>query len=160
MIYFPRNEVVTGLAVGVDDDAVVEPPTPFRHAKPVVFYGSSITEGGCCSKPANAYSAFLSRWLDFDCINLGFSGAARGEPAMADFIATLDMSVFVLDYDHPQLVKKTVETEKRDVAKKECSSTLAFTGFSADGLPWYLGGAGLLGITGILMLIGAKRREA
>ena len=100
MIYFPRNEVVTGLAVGVDDDAVVEPPTPFRHAKPVVFYGSSITEGGCCSKPANAYSAFLSRWLDFDCINLGFSGAARGEPAMADFIATLDMSVFVLDYDH------------------------------------------------------------
>ena len=33
-------------------------------------------------------------------VNFGFSGSARGEPAMARLIATVDMSVFVMDYDH------------------------------------------------------------
>lgn len=100
MIYLPRNEVVTGITIAVDDNAVIEAPTPYKRPVPIVFYGSSITEGGCCSKPANAYNALVCRWLDSDFINLGFSGSARGELAMADYINTLDMSLFVLDYDH------------------------------------------------------------
>lgn len=98
-IYLPRNEVLADIRIEVEDDARVEAPTPYRHG-PVVFYGSSITEGGCGAN-FNSYEALLSRWLDMDFYNLGFSGNARGEQVMADFIAGIkDMKVFVLDYDH------------------------------------------------------------
>ena len=100
MIYLPRNEVITGITVALDDGAAVEAPTPYAHPVPVVFYGSSITEGAHPSMQSNAYTALLSRWLDVDFVNLGFSGAARGELDVADFINTLNMSAFVLDYDH------------------------------------------------------------
>ncbi len=99
-LFLPRNEPVAGIEIELDDGAAVEAPTPYAHAKPILFYGSSITEGGCRSKPANAYNALLSRWLDADYYNFGFSGSARGELAMADYITTIEKSVFVMDYDH------------------------------------------------------------
>ena len=99
-LFLPRNEPVAGIEIELDDGAAVEAPTPYAHAKPILFYGSSITEGGCCSGAANAYNALLSRWLDADYYNFGFSGSARGELAMADYITTIEKSVFVMDYDH------------------------------------------------------------
>lgn len=99
-IYFPRNEQLENIEITVDDDAIVTEPTPYKYSKPVVFYGSSITEAGCSCNSTNAYNAILSRWLDFECYNLGFSGNARGELCMADYINTIDMGVFVYDYDH------------------------------------------------------------
>jgi hypothetical protein len=73
----------------------------------VVYYGSSITQGACASKPGSCYPSILSRKFDCDYINLGFAGSARGEEAMGDYIKELDMSIFVLDYDHnaPNLEK-------------------------------------------------------
>jgi len=65
-----------------------------------LFYGSSITEGSCYSTVSNAYVSTLSRWLDFDFYNMGFSSNAKGELVMADYINTIDMGVFVYDYDH------------------------------------------------------------
>ena len=99
-VYLPRNVHVNNVEIGVDDGATVEPPTPYRYEKPIVFYGSSITEGGCATIHTNAYTAKVARHLDADHVNLGFSGNARGELCMADYVNTLDMSVFVLDYDH------------------------------------------------------------
>jgi hypothetical protein len=99
-VYFPRNEQIETIEITVEDGATVTEPTPYKYEKPVVFYGSSITEGGCSCNSTNAYNAILSRWLDFDFYNLGFSGSARGELAMADYINTIDMGAFVYDYDH------------------------------------------------------------
>lgn len=99
-IYFPRNEQIETIEITVEDGATVTEPTPYKYPKPVVFYGSSITEGGCSCNSTNAYNAILSRWLDFDYYNLGFSGNARGELVMADYINTIDMGAFVYDYDH------------------------------------------------------------
>jgi lysophospholipase L1-like esterase len=99
-IHLPRNEELEDVLISLEDDALLEAPTPYSTAGTLVFYGSSITEGGCASRPANAYTALLSRWLDSDYINLGFSGAAKGEPEMAAYIVSLDMSAFILDYDH------------------------------------------------------------
>ena len=51
--------------------------------------------------------------INFDCdyINLGFSGNAKAEDEIIDYIAELDMSVFVYDYDHnapePEHLKRT-----------------------------------------------------
>lgn len=99
-IYLPRNEELEDVIIELEEEAILEAPTPYTLECPMVFYGSSITEGGCASRPSNAYTALLSRWLDADFINLGFSGLAKGEIEVAAHIATLDMSVFILDYDH------------------------------------------------------------
>lgn len=72
----------------------------YKYKTPVVFYGSSIVNGVGAGRPGSAYSSIISRMLDTDIINLGFAGVAKAEPAMIDYIATLDMSVFVYDYDH------------------------------------------------------------
>jgi hypothetical protein len=83
----------------------------YRSLDPIVYYGSSITQGGCCSRPGNAYQAVVSRRFNIDFVNLGFSGNAKGEAAMAEYIAGLPMSVFVLDYDHnapnPEFLEQT-----------------------------------------------------
>lgn len=99
-VNFPLYNGVKRLQVGFSPQAQLLAPTPFRLAKPILFYGSSITQGGCASRPGNSYCHHLGRRLDAPIINFGFSGNARGELVMAEIIAGLDLSVLVLDYDH------------------------------------------------------------
>ena len=99
-INFPTYSSVNTLFIGLDEKAKVQPPKPYTTEKPVVFYGSSITQGGCASRPGSTYQSILSRRFDFDYVILGFSGSAKAEPTIIDYLAGLDMSVFVQDYDH------------------------------------------------------------
>lgn len=99
-INLPLYSSVSKLYIGLKDDCVLKEAPEYRVKKPVVYYGSSITQGGCASKPGSSYQSILSRRFDCDYINLGFSGNARGEDEMVDYIKGLEMSVFVLDYDH------------------------------------------------------------
>lgn len=99
-INFPLYDGVKKLYIALKQGSVLEAPTPYLHRKPVLYYGSSITEGGCASRPGNSYQAILSRRLDTDHLNLGFSGNGRAEPEMAQYLAGLDVSVFVCDYDY------------------------------------------------------------
>ncbi len=96
----PLYGTVTALSIGLPADAAVTAHKPYRHELPVVFYGSSITQGACASRPGLCYQAYLTRRLDCDYINLGFSGSARGEDAIVNYMASLPMSAFVSDYDH------------------------------------------------------------
>lgn len=100
IIDFPLYNDVDKLFIGLSCEASLEAPSGYRQPLPVVYYGSSITQGGCASRPGNSYQAMLSRALDCDFINLGFSGSARGEQSVARYISGLSMSAFVLDYDH------------------------------------------------------------
>lgn len=99
-IYMPRNSLLQDIEIFVDDNAVVEAPTPYLYNAPIIYYGSSITEGCTANRPSGSYTALLSRWLHADFINLGFSGAAKGEMVMADFIGRLKTPLFVMDYDY------------------------------------------------------------
>jgi hypothetical protein len=99
-IDFPLYDNVTDLYIGLLDTATLSAAPDYTVAKPIVYYGSSITQGGCASRAGNSYQGFISRWLDADYINLGFSGSAKAEQIMCDYIASLDMSAYVLDYDH------------------------------------------------------------
>ncbi|MFA6103489.1 MAG: SGNH/GDSL hydrolase family protein [Victivallaceae bacterium] len=67
---------------------------------PVLFYGSSITHGGCATRTGNNYAAMLCRAVDAPLINLGFSGSGCGEIAIARAVADLKLSAVVMDYDH------------------------------------------------------------
>ena len=100
LMHFPLYNYVEELYVGVKEGSCVEVAPAYAYEKPMVFYGSSITQGGCVSRGGLAYPAYISRWYDCDFINLGFSGNGKGELCMAEHIASLDPLVFVLDYDH------------------------------------------------------------
>lgn len=99
-INMPLYDGVVELYIGLSKDAEIQPAAPYAYEKPVLYYGSSITQGGCASRPGNAYQGFIERKFDTDYINLGFSGSARAEEAMCEYLASLDVSVFVCDYDH------------------------------------------------------------
>lgn len=100
-VNFPLYSPVSEVMVGLDADATLAGGRKYGGAAlPVVYYGSSITQGACASRPGLAYQAIISRRLDLDFINLGFSGNARAEDTMVEYMASLEMSAFVSDYDH------------------------------------------------------------
>lgn len=99
-INFPLYDTVSELYIALKKGATLSAPAPYAIEEPIVYYGSSITQGGCASRPGNSYQAILSRRLNADFINLGFSGSGRGEKPIANHIAGLNMSAFVCDYDH------------------------------------------------------------
>ncbi len=117
-INLPLYSNLTELYIGIDEGATLLPPTPYKHEKPIVYYGSSITQGGCASRPGTCYQGHLERALDSDYINLGFSGNAKGEDAIVDYIASLDMSIFVCDYDHNAPTQEHLEATHLPLYRK------------------------------------------
>lgn len=99
-INFPLYSGVTNLYIGLDETACLEEAPAYANEKPVVYYGSSITQGGCASRPGTCYQPIVARHFNHNFINLGFSGSAKGEDEIAEYIAGLDMAAFVYDYDH------------------------------------------------------------
>ncbi len=99
-LVLPLYNGLERLLIGLPGEAVLEAGRAPRVQEPIVFYGSSITQGGCASKPGSCYSNILARRLDANTVNLGFSGNGKGEENMARYIASLGMSAFVLDYDN------------------------------------------------------------
>jgi len=99
-VNFPLYNNVSAVYISCEEDCALLPPSPEKYPKPIVYYGSSITQGGCASHAGNAYPNIISRRLGTNFINLGFSGSARAESVMMEYLATLDMSIFVYDYDH------------------------------------------------------------
>ena len=99
-LLLPLYSGVWDMQIGLADDCTVEAPVPYKYQTPILFYGSSITQGACASHAGNDYVNTLSRMLDCDIWNLGFSGGAKGEKVIADYMASLDPSIYVLDYDY------------------------------------------------------------
>ncbi len=99
-INFPLYSGVKELYVGVKAGCAIREPKPYKNTKPIVYYGSSITQGGCAARPGTCYEAIISARLNYDYINLGFSGSAKAEDVIADYISALDMHAFVYDYDY------------------------------------------------------------
>ena len=99
-ICFPVCSEVTKLYIGVTDGSKIEHGASYKTTTPVVFYGSSVTQGSCSSHPGNSYENMICRALNCDYINMGFWGNALGEESMARYIAGMTMSAFVYDYDY------------------------------------------------------------
>lgn len=103
LLHFPLYSAVDELYIGLSETAQLRSYTPYTAQVPIVYYGSSITQGGCASRPGNNYPAIVSQKTKRDFLCLGFSGSAHGEQSMAAYIASLPMSVFVMDYDYNDL---------------------------------------------------------
>ncbi len=99
-VNFPVHAVVEKLEIGLKPDAALGEARPYRAIKPIAFYGSSIVHGTAAGRPGLIYPAIISRDLNMDFYDIGFSGQAKGEPTLARWMATLPMSAFVCDYDY------------------------------------------------------------
>lgn len=97
---FPLYSIVESVEIGLQKNAYVGHGKEYNYKKPIVFYGGSHVQGASANKPGNAASHFVGRYFDSDFINLGFSGNALGERRMAEYIATIDASLLIMDYDH------------------------------------------------------------
>lgn len=95
-LYLPLYNGVTSIEIGVNAGARVA-PAPAQPAKPLVFYGTSITQGGCASRPGMSYPAILGRRLDRPIVNLGFASNGTMDMELADLMAELDAAVYVVD---------------------------------------------------------------
>ena len=100
LLYFPTYCGVKSLAIGLDKDAVVEAPRPWKDPRKVIFYGTSITQGGCASHSGADAGALLSRDLDMPVLNYGFSGNGKGEPEIARMLVSIqNPALYILDYE-------------------------------------------------------------
>jgi lysophospholipase L1-like esterase len=100
MLYFPLYDGVTALQIGIDSAAFIAPPAvaaPVRE-KPVICYGTSILQGGCASRPGMAHTNILSRRLNREFINLGFSGNGQLDYEIAEIIAAREAALIILDF--------------------------------------------------------------
>ncbi len=96
-INFPLYRGVKSFEIGLDDDAEIFAPAPHKGGR-ILVYGGSIDQGCAASRPGMAYTNILSRWMDSEFINLGFSGAGRAEDEVALAVREVsDVSMFVIN---------------------------------------------------------------
>lgn len=101
MLYLPLYDGVVSLEIGIDSTAYIKQPVlPYPdNSRPILVYGTSITQGGCANRAGMSYTNILSRKLNREVINLGFSGNGLLDYEIAELMATRsDASLFVLDF--------------------------------------------------------------
>lgn len=112
LINLPLYNGINSIEIGLQQGSTLKAPSPFKKEGTIVFYGTSITQGGCASRPGMSYTNILGRRLHCDVMNLGFSGNGKGEPAMANLINQIpNKSMIVLDYEANTYedIKRTLE---------------------------------------------------
>ena len=127
-LFLPLYDGVTKLEIGIDSDAQIKKATP-NTKKPIVFYGTSITQGGCASRPGMAHTNIISRRLDVDCINFGFSGNGRMEIPIIELISEIKASVYVIECLQNMNIKQVKERVLplvKIIRKKQPSTPIIF----------------------------------
>ena len=123
-LYLPLYDTVTNLQLGLDDDCIFE--EAINKNRPIVFYGTSITQGGCASRPGLVHTNIISRKLDHECINLGFSGNGHLENSVGSIMSNVDASLYIIEcmynVDKDMVTNSTIPLiktiRKNPVAKK------------------------------------------
>lgn len=130
-IYLPIGSPTVVKEITLDAGAKLEAGKVYPQEKPVVYYGSSITQGAQASNPGVAFPCFLGRWLDRDFVNLGFSGNGMGEAALAHAVAEIDAAVYVVDYwanPPPEVYEKTFPEFIAIIRAKHPDTPIVVTG--------------------------------
>ena len=130
MLYLPLYDGVVSIEIGIDASAFIGQPKvdlPQRK-KPVVAYGTSITQGGCASRTGMAHINILSRWLNREFINLGFSGSGLLDYEIAELMTECDASVYTIEFGNCNTEQILEKTEKfyRILRKKHPNTPIVF----------------------------------
>jgi lysophospholipase L1-like esterase len=119
LLYLPLYNGTKFVTLGIPTNATIAKAGPWGagERKPIVFYGTSILQGCSASRPGMVHSAMLQRKFNWPVLNLGFSGNGKMEPEMADLLAELDASVFVIDC-LPNMVADEIKERTEPLVKK------------------------------------------
>ena len=125
----PLYNGLKSLAVGIDAGAAFGKVRPRANGaeKPIVFYGTSSTQGAAASRPGLAFTALIGRNLDIPVVNLGFSGSGKMEMEMVDYVAAIDACCYVIDTPgnmSPKLVRERYEKFVRELHRRRPSVPL------------------------------------
>ncbi len=101
VLNFPLYATVDEVLIGINPNSAIAPCLDlFKDNKKIVFYGTSITQGGCASRPGMSYTQILSRMLNTECLNYGFSGNGKGHIEIAEALSEIEnVEMFILDYE-------------------------------------------------------------
>lgn len=114
-LYLPLYDGTTKVEIGIESGSVIKKPAADKQL-PIVFYGTSILQGGCASRPGMAFTSIISRKLNVDCINFGFSGNGKMDPPVAELISGIKASYYVIDC-LPNMTAKQVTDSVIPLAK-------------------------------------------
>lgn len=117
-VYMPNYNNVSDVYIGIEKGAYIKPSRPYKNPKPILYYGSSITQGASVSRPGMIYESIISRALDTDFINLGFASGAKAENPIIDYMANIEYSIFVSDYDYNAPTPEYLEATHRNMYEK------------------------------------------
>lgn len=109
-IFLPLYDGVKNIEIGIDPKSVIKKPSK-NLIKPIIFYGTSITQGGCASRPGMAHTNIISRQLDIDVVNFGFSGNGLMEQPIAELISSVEPSLYIIEC-MPNMIKPEFVTER------------------------------------------------
>lgn len=108
MLFLPLYSTTTRVELGLDPDAKLSrAPDRYEGQLPIVFYGTSITQGGCASRAGMSHVGILRRMLDYPIVNLGFSGSGKGELVMVDILAEVPAALYVIENVQNMSVEET-----------------------------------------------------
>lgn len=101
VLNFPLYATVEEVLIGINPISDINPCLDlFNNNGKIIFYGTSITQGGCASRPGMSYTQILSRMLGIECLNFGFSGNGKGHIEIAETLSNIkNVKMFVLDYE-------------------------------------------------------------
>jgi hypothetical protein len=114
-LYLPLYDGTTHVEIGLENGSTITKPDADKKL-PIVFYGTSILQGGCASRPGMVFTSIISRKLNVDCINFGFSGNGRMDPPIAELISGIKASYYVIDC-LPNMTAKQVTDSVIPLAK-------------------------------------------
>ena len=117
-LHLPLYDTITDIQIGFDIDSKLE----YVKSKkpPIIFYGTSITQGGCASRPGIAYTNIISRKLNYECINLGFSGNGHLENSIGKILSKIDAGMYVIECMpniNAEIVKKNIRPLIKEIRK-------------------------------------------
>jgi hypothetical protein len=144
LLHLPMYGVVLDCAIGIPtgesaglapltSSSRVGPPAP--SVKPIVWYGTSITQGAAASRPGMGATNIVSRTLNVDVLNFGFSGNGKLELNVTEYLVQIDASALILDCLHnmdADLVANNTEPLVRYYRSKHPDTPIVF----AEGIPY------------------------
>lgn len=109
-IFLPLYDGVKNIEIGIDSKSSIKKPSK-NSKQPIIFYGTSITQGGCASRPGMVHTNIISRQLDTDVYNFGFSGNCRMEQPIAELISSVEPSLYIIEC-MPNMIKPELIFER------------------------------------------------
>jgi hypothetical protein len=97
VLYLPLYNGVKHLEIGIPKNMMLAKLEQSSPSETIVFYGTSITQGGCVSRPGMAATSIVGRQLKTPVINLGFSGNGRMETEIAELLSEIDPAIYIID---------------------------------------------------------------